>query len=179
MTNHKPIIVEVGGSAQHGKDTFASLVKQYAEENGKRCVITHYADYLKFVAKQFWGWDGKKDEKGRTLLQQVGTEKIRFFDENFWVESVERILPFLDADIVLIADCRFVNEVEYFRKMGYTTIYVKVIRENFDNGLTPEQKRHPSETALNNYEPDCTAYNSSSLENLLEVAEVFYDCWLR
>ena len=45
-------------------------------------------------------------------------------------------------------------------------IHVKVSREDFDNGLTEEQKNHPSETALDSTIPDITISNTGTLVDL-------------
>lgn len=68
-------IVCISGKAQHGKDTTAKLLEEILEAQGNRVLIAHYGDLVKYVCKTFFGWDGKKDEKGRTLLQRVGTDK--------------------------------------------------------------------------------------------------------
>ena len=58
------IVIGISGKAQHGKDTLAKILQQkYGGE------ITHFADLLKEQLKLI-GWDGEKDEGGRTLLQK-------------------------------------------------------------------------------------------------------------
>ena len=47
------------------------------EADGNAVLVAHYGDLVKYVCKTFFGWDGEKDEKGRTLLQKVGTDAIR------------------------------------------------------------------------------------------------------
>lgn len=109
-------IVCISGKAQHGKDTTAKLLEEILEAQGNRVLIAHYGDLVKYVCKTFFGWDGKKDEKGRTLLQRVGTDKIRAVSPDYWVDFIVSILDiFCDEwDYVLIPDTRFPNEYEIY-----------------------------------------------------------------
>ena len=109
-------IVCISGKAQHGKDTTAKLLEEILEAQGNRVLIAHYGDLVKYVCKTFFGWDGKKDEKGRTLLQRVGTDKIRAVSPDYWVDFIVSILDiFCDEwDYVLIPDTRFSNEYEIY-----------------------------------------------------------------
>ena len=78
----KPTIITFSGKAQHGKDASLEILKHHLEENGKTVMAIGYADYLKEMAAANFGWDGKKDERGRSLLQNVG-EAYRGKDPNF------------------------------------------------------------------------------------------------
>ena len=161
-------VICISAKAQHGKDAVANFMKEYLEAKGQRVLVTHYADLLKYICKTFFNWDGKKDEKGRTMLQVVGTERIRAEDPNYWVAFVASILCFFEDqwDYVLIPDTRFPNEIDYLKDTGFDVLYIRVIRENFESPLTEEQQKHPSETALDDYEADVLLYNDSTLENL-------------
>ena len=70
-------VITISGKAQNGKDTTARLLKDVLEDDGNTVLIAHYADLLKYICKQFFGWDGNKDEQGRHTLQYVGTDVIR------------------------------------------------------------------------------------------------------
>mgnify|MGYP000844963869 CR=1 FL=1 len=148
-------IVCVCGHAQNGKDTFASMSKEILTAKGKSVLIVHYADYLKFIAKTYFDWDGQKNEKGRSLLQWLGTDKIRAINNDFWVTAVTNLIEVLkdDYDYFFIPDCRFPNEVNYLiTKFGIDKIIlVKIHRKDFISPLTKEQQEHPSETSLDNY----------------------------
>ena len=78
-------IILISGKGEHGKTTTARIISNKLEENGKRVAIVPFASYLKFVCKEYFGWDGKKDEKGRQTLQYVGTDVVRRKDPDFWV----------------------------------------------------------------------------------------------
>ena len=81
-------IICISGVARSGKDTTAGLIQRRLHGNGKRVLVTHYADLLKFMCSQLFGWDGQKDERGRHILQYVGTDVIRKQLPDFWVDFI-------------------------------------------------------------------------------------------
>lgn len=168
-------VILISGKAQHGKDTTAGFLKEALEKQGQRVLICHYGDLVKYICKSFFGWNGKKDEAGRSLLQRVGTDVIRAQCEDYWVRFILEVLGFFPAewDYVLVPDCRFPNEVHLPRFVSFNALHVRVVRPNFDNGLTEEQKNHPSETALDNVKPDYVFHNNSSLTALRDAVVMF------
>lgn len=164
-------IILISGKARHGKDTFAKFLKEGLENKGERVLICHYGDLLKFIAKAYLGWNGEKDEEGRKLLQQVGTGLIREKEPNFWVDFVIKMFRYFGDryDYILIPDTRFPNEVEKMREaFGDRVFHFRVVRPDFISELTPEQLKHPSETALDNYPPDCELLNDGTLKEFEE-----------
>ena len=161
-------VICISGKAQHGKDTTAKFLKDILEKNDQRVLITHYGDLVKYVCTTFFGWNGVKDEAGRSILQYVGTEKVRNKIPNYWVKFVSDILYLFPGewDYVLVPDCRFPNEIDYLRENGLNVTHIRVRRDGFDNGLTDEQKNHPSETALDGVKPDYIFVNDGTLEDL-------------
>ena len=71
-------------------------------------------------------------------------------------------------DYVLIPDCRFPNEVNYLREVGFNTIHIRIIRDGFISPLTEQQQNHPSETALDNVQADTYFHNNGTLSDLRE-----------
>ena len=169
ITTNKPTIITVSGKARHGKDTFSNLLKDKLTQKGKRVLRIAYAEYMKYIATQYLGWDGRKNEAGRTLLQQLGTEKVRSKQPDFWVDNVIRLVNVLrsDFDYVIVSDCRYPNEIERWKDEGYEVIPVHVDRPGFESELTEEQKNHISETALDGHEFDfmCTAEDKEQLNS--------------
>ena len=158
----------ISGSAQHGKDTTASFMKEELERAGYTVLITHYADLLKYICKQYFDWNGEKDEDGRTLLQYVGTDIIRRNDPDFWVNFIISMLKFFGDrwDYVLIPDTRFPNEIIGLRSAGFQVVHIQVVRSGFEDSLTDEQREHVSETALSNVKPTFCFYNDGGLSDL-------------
>ena len=158
----------ISGRAQHGKDTAAQMIRRILWGYGKKVLIIHYADLLKFMCKQLFAWDGNKDDRGRTLLQYVGTDVIRTQHPDFWVEYIANVLRLFghEWDYVLIPDCRFPNEISFLSDNGFNVTHIRIERDNFDSGLTAAQLSHPSETALDGVTPDVLVQNDGSLSDL-------------
>lgn len=167
-------VILISGSAKNGKDTSAFMMKELLEKQKKKVLIIHYADNLKLFAKNYFGWSGQKDEKGRGLLQWLGTDIVRKNYEDTWVDMIVALLKGIKTlyDYIIIPDVRFPNEVDKMYDT-FDCVTVRVIRPNFDNGLTEEQKHHPSEVALNDYPMEFELINDGNLEKLLETTRTF------
>ena len=161
-------VILISGKAQNGKDTVAGSLHKALIDDGKRVLVTHYADLLKYICRNYFGWDGNKDEQGRQMLQYVGTDVIRKQNPTLWVDFVAMMLKYFHEnwDYVIIPDCRFPNEVTTMIDNGFDTIHLRVVRDNFESPLTEEQQNHPSETALDNVEPDFYIKNNDTLDEL-------------
>ena len=163
-------ILTISGKARHGKDTAANLIREYLLHHGYDAYIYHYADPVKMCATNYFGWDGNKDEAGRTLLQHIGTERARAKCENTWTDLAKQIIErvLYDADFVIIPDCRFPNEIECWNGEA---ISIHVERIGFESELTDEQKKHASETALDDYffNYKIKAATLEDLENSIDV----------
>ena len=61
-------IILLTGAAECGKTTTANAIKKklLTDHPKLRIAIASYATYVKSSATMLFGWDGKKDEKGRT-----------------------------------------------------------------------------------------------------------------
>lgn len=163
------LVITLSGKAESGKDYSAKFIKEFWEQKGRKVLIIHYADYLKYVCKQYFGWNGEKDIEGRALLQHVGTDVAREKLPNIWVDVVVNFIKAFgeEYDFVLIPDCRFPNEIECIKEsFPNNSVSVNVIRLNHTNILTEEQKNHPSETALDNYTFDCVITSENGIDHL-------------
>ena len=101
-------IILISGKAQHGKDTFAQMLKEELEQQDQKVCIVHYAKYLKSILRDYYGWDGvNKDEYWRKMLQYIGTDKIRchmnnpFFHVNRVMEDIYITADDFDFYIIL------------------------------------------------------------------------------
>jgi len=169
----------ISAKARHGKDTSAELIKEHLENRGQRVLITHFADLLKFICVKYFNWDGNKDERGRTLLQYIGTDVVGAQNPAFWAEFVVSILNMFkkDWDYVLIPDCRYPVEVATVER-AFDTVVLRVERPGFDNGLTEVQKNHPSEVDMDSYRFDLILYNDKGLDEFREKLIQFTEDYL-
>lgn len=170
-------VIAISGRAGSGKDTVAKVIQKRLAEQWISCRIIHYADLLKYICKEYFDWDGQKDEKGRRLLQYVGTDVVRGWDANFWVDFVVTMLRFFRDrwEYVVIPDARFPNEISELRNAGFDVTHLRIERPGFDSILTKDQMAHPSETALSGYTPDSTIVNSGTLTELQEAVQIWME----
>lgn len=161
-------VFAISGHAQHGKDTVANALGNRLLEDGHKVLVTHYADLLKYICRMYFGWNGEKDEQGRHILQYVGTDVVREMRPDFWVDFVIAILEMFGEnwDYVIIPDSRFPNEINRLKDYGFDVQHLRVVRPGFENNLTLEQRMHPSETALDDVQPDTTIFNSGTIDDL-------------
>ena len=170
-------VIAISGHAQNGKDTVASGIETLLNMQGRSTLVIHNADLLKYMCKSIFGWDGVKDEAGRKLLQTVGTDVIRKQNPDFWVSFICSVLKFFPDrwEYVLIPDTRFPNEITYLREHGLDVIHLRVEREGFNSALTDEQKKHPSETALDDVTADYYIKNDAGVHELFREVRLFVE----
>ncbi|EPY2277886.1 hypothetical protein ACXAT3_002637 [Clostridium sporogenes] len=169
----------LSGKARAGKNSTSEIMKKHLEYYGDKCLEIAYGDYLKFIAKQYLNWNGKKDRKGRQLLQYLGTEKVRkgLNMPNYWVERVIDTIKIVGDEYkyIFITDARFPNEIELI-KQAFPNIVetIRVSRKDFINPLTEEQQKHISEIALDDYKFDYSIESENGLDNLkIKILEIF------
>jgi len=170
------VVILISGKARAGKTTLANQLRPLLEADGHDVTIESFANKVKECAKEFYGWDGQKDKKGRKLLQNVGRTG-REYNDNLWVEYVvSHILDYVFApSFVLIDDWRYPNElIKMGENQEFITIPVRVIRP--DAGLTGELGLDDSETALTDEYPyEFFIYNDGSLVDLANKAKDLID----
>jgi len=177
ITNTKMIVIS--GSAGHGKDTVAKILRSNLERRGYSVLICHYADVLKAICREFFGWNGEKDEAGRNMLQHVGTDIIRNKSPDFWADLLTDIILMLDQwDFVIVPDCRFPNEITRPREKGVDTYHLHVSRPSYNSKLTSAQFNHISENAIIDVKPEYTIFNDGNLEELEAKVNVFMEEYL-
>jgi dephospho-CoA kinase len=166
------LVIGLCGKAGSGKDTTAQYISQICQTKNVHCETIHFAKALKDIAKNVFGWDGNKDERGRRLLQVIGTDCARAYNENFWIEKWEnQILEILKNNkncIILSPDVRFDNEAKIIHK--YRGCIIQMIGRKYDLGCN---ENHISEQGLRKELIDFTIDNSDSLEYLQQQVENF------
>lgn len=158
LKDESVLIILISGKAEAGKDVLAKkLAREFSMLNPR---VLHFAEPLKELCKLF-GWDGNKNEIGRDMLQFFGSG-ARKFDVNFWVktlhESIIKLMRF-HFKCFIVADCRYPNEINYFKDRYSKVFTIRIERPDHQNALTQEQREHPSECSLDDYEFDYTLLN--------------------
>ena len=168
-------VIAISGKAESGKDTIAKEIKYLLEEQNYKVMIIHFADVLKFVCRQYFDWDGQKDDYGRSLLQQVGTEMREKNNPNMWVNITKELIRGIGAefDYVLVPDTRFKEEINMLNEY-FDCTSIRVLRQNINsygmasdhvNHLTNEQRAHKSECDLDDYKFDYFIINNYYINN--------------
>jgi len=164
-------VILISGKAEAGKDSTLEILKPHLESAGFKCCRLAFGDYVKDTARELWGWDGEKDEKGRALLQWWGTDYVRANFPDFWADTVVRLAMVIkdDVDYLLVPDLRFVNEILCWRGTRIDRMVVRVERPGHISRLTPEQLQHISETNLDKWDFEYTLMATNLAELTKEV----------
>jgi len=167
----------VSGKARHGKDTVASMIRDYYFD--KKCINLSYGSYIKDYAMKISDWDGSDETKPRELLQHLGTEVIRNnIDENFFIKRLcddIRVYSYY-FDIITISDARFPDEIDTPRSLFSSVCVINVVRSNFESPLSSSQMKHRTETALDDYDNyDYVIKNDGDLDDLRDKVKVILD----
>ena len=83
-------------------------------------------------------------------------------------EDIDILKEFFDAFI--ITDARFPEEIEYFKDRYDDVCPIKLIRKDFDDNLTEEEKNHITETAMDSYEDFSYILENEDLDSLKNTA---------
>jgi hypothetical protein len=103
----------MSGKAGTGKTESAKHINLYLNNLNLSGNIFSFATGVKTCARDYYGWNGVKDERGRRLLQNVGRTG-REYDEDIWVKkTLEAFEKSYDpiGDYLLIDDWRYPNEL--------------------------------------------------------------------
>lgn len=174
-------IIGIHGLAGVGKTSLADRLCRTSRTAGLSPAITPFAEPVKSFAKAM-GWDGRKDAKGRRLLQLIGTECGReCIGPSVWVDQWEKTVLTRKADVVVADDVRFVNEAVKVRELG--GLLVKVVRPSLHkrrwlSWLLPKET-HASEAGLPDDLFDVIVVNDGGLDDLAALADRIFDGLLR
>jgi len=160
-------VIGLCGKAGAGKTTFANMIlNQFLEmtDNKIGCVVLPFAKALKDLAVQL-GWDGVKDERGRRLLQLLGTDVCRnCIDDNYWVKKWKEGIDKERAkgiQLIVADDVRFENEL--LSIAGFNGEIYKLVGRSYE--LAADSKNHESEQELDVHD-DLLISNVSTFEAL-------------
>ena len=142
----------LSGIAGSGKDTIGKIIENYYSD--KKSVSIAFAYYIKDYVKRITDWDGSEENKPRELLQQLGIELVKNKIDNKLF--INRVLEDIEVfsyfyDIIIVDDARLPDEIDTLKEKYPDSVSIRIIRDNYDNGLTESQKIHITETGLDNY----------------------------
>lgn len=189
-----PRIIVLSGGMGVGKDYIADILVQESEKRGIKTLKLSLADQLKVTCAYANDLSsesvfGEKSGDTRILLQSIATS-VRQEDNNVWIKHlVLWIACFKKKGYkrFIIPDCRFLNELDYFKSIGSYTIKVVAPKRNNrrvekeSNGdflLKSMISQHTSEKELSSYDEDlfnCVINNDdNSDDNIKELVKELY-----
>lgn len=156
-------IISLSGKAGSGKNTVAKIIAELASD---KVYEVAYADALKEEVARACGvsvkFINKHKDNFRLILQGWGTDFRRKLDHDlYWIQKVDDKLVRLitiNAQLIVITDARFKNELEYAHKCDAITVRVK--RE------TDKKDLHPSEVDIDDGEYDFYLHNLTTIDFL-------------
>ena len=170
-------LVGLVGRAGYGKNTVATLIRKTFEPIRLTVAEVAFADGVREECRVLYGWNGLKDDAGRTLLQNHGMSR-RSLDADYWVKQTFRRIDSLTTDVVVITDVRFRNEAAAISARGGEIWRVARFDANGDlyhGNLTPEQRAHVSETEMDGYPCDRCVVNVDLVSLRRNVREQLLD----
>ena len=154
-------IIGIGGIKRSGKSTLGAYLTRAAARRSWVVEEISFAQPIKYMLQELFKYevpystfidDDRKQDKVeivpgvymtvRELLQQVGTDCFRdHIHRDFWVARGMHKIKASPADIVIVPDVRFANELVPLKEAGHT-IFVEKLGD--DQPIDP----HPSEMEL-------------------------------
>ena len=164
----------IGGCARSGKSTFGNLLKEELKDYGYKPCVMQITNPLYSYAENYFNYDPNKDQKPREFLQKMGIEIIKEklgkkdFLLNRLYEDIEILSNFFD--VFIITDARLIHEFLSIKAKYDDVVSIKLVRKDYDNKLTLEEKNHITEKEIEMYNDfDYIIYNKG-IDSLREEA---------
>jgi predicted AAA+ superfamily ATPase len=164
----------INGAAGVGKDTFIELIKKNLKSRNGFININNIStvDHIKDIAKNSFGWNGIKDEKGRRLLADLKDANIRYNDGPL-KKIISNINEFSQknpvGDIINFIHTREPDEIDKFKKL-LENCYTILIRRNETNIYKNHADRN-----VEHYIYDFIINNHGSLDTFDDNINIFIE----
>ena len=161
--NKNPKIFILSGKAKSGKNLMADIIEKYYSD--KKCIQLSYAYYLKQYVKKITNWDGSEENKPRDLLQSLGIDLLKKIDQNLLIRRVIEDIKVYSYfyDVIIVTDARLIEEIEEPKKI-FNCITIRINKNS--NNLTEEQRKHITETNLDDYQNFDYVVENKDIEDL-------------
>ena len=164
----------IAGKAKCGKNTFGEFLREELKEYGYKPCVMQITDPLYRYAENYFDYDPNSDEKPREFLQKMGIEVIKekLGKKTFLLDRLSEDIDILKEffDTFIITDARFPEEIKYFKDKYDKVCSIKLIRNDYDDMLSDEQRAHVTEVAMDDYEDFSYILENESLDSLKNTA---------
>ena len=160
MSNTVIVFISKAGG---GKDTAFNMINEIVPNKFKRIA---FADKVKEVCRMI-GWDGKKDFKGRRLLQDIG-QSARAYNKDVWADIVINTIKDNPSSNFAVTDCRFKNELNLLTS-NFNCITIKIEGRCKDLGENGNDISEHDLDNVSNY--NYTINNNGSLDEFKHKLE--------
>ena len=124
------------------------------------------ADPIKEIARTGFGWDGRKDARGRRLLQEIGTVG-RHYDPDLWLDRFAARLRAEAPVRAVVDDLRLAREGAFLRRLGFACVLVTRPPELVPAAVGDEGTAdHETETEIDRLEAEARIANAGKFEEL-------------
>ena len=123
------------------------------------------ADPIKQIARRDFDWDGEKDDRGRRLLQEIGTVG-RNYDGDLWLRRLAERLEDDAPPRAVVDDVRLAREVAFLEALGFTIARIERPAHRIAAATSDDRARHETETELDGVAFDVTLDNSGTFDEL-------------
>lgn len=123
---------------------------------------------IKEIARTGFGWDGRKDARGRRLLQEIGTVG-RNYAPDLWLDRFAARLAAEAPERAVIDDLRLAREATFLRRLGFVCVLVTRPPERIpaiDGGAMTAG--HETETEIEGLGMDAEIDNAGSFADLYQ-----------
>lgn len=173
----EPIIFLIAGKARSGKNTVGKIIEEYYKKQNKKVIISQYTKYLKMYIENIINRTIDDNNKPRELLQKLSSELIKkeLKNHNFFINRQIEDIDFYSyfADIIIISDVRFKEEITSIKEKYQKVVSIGVIRPDYQSDLTYNEQNDITEISLDNYnEYDYKIINTNSNKLNIDTIEI-------
>jgi len=171
----KPLIINITGFNNTGKDTAARLIKEIIEENTELLVENiSIADPIRKMAAvatndniDAYTQHHLKESTShpfqsftrRELMIEI-TEKMFEIDKDFWWKIAHRKIEYSDANIITVSDVRYSEWLDYLKNNNYNFRLLEICK----SGTASQYSAiNPLSYGVNNFR---SIYNNTTIEDL-------------
>lgn len=116
----KTVVILIAGKAGCGKTTISNMLVEDIQHIPDITFMQYsFSLPIKVMASKFVLWDGQKDEKGRQLLQKLGTVAREYNPDvlpSHLLSQMDKLAGLLPFNFVIVDDWRFPNELAFLKK---------------------------------------------------------------